>query len=374
MIIAVNTKNLPVDFPAVYRDFSYETFKRIVGNNPDHHFIFIFDSKQDNPFITAPNVTEVVTGPIAKYPLLWKFWFNIKVPAVLKKYKADVFVSGDGICSLSTKVPQCIVLHDLTFLQSPLVIKKSHVGFFKKNTGKFLSRAKVVVTTSNRMKQTIAADYNINAAAINVIPGGVNENFLPVEEEEKSFIKNKYTEGKEYFLFAGTIHAINNILNLLKAFSVFKKRQQTGMKLVLAGKLSPEYSTFRKSLASYKYRNDVVWLEEITEKELQQITAAAYGLIDISLYQGFNAVVLQAMRCDVPVITSDGSSMQELTNGCALYADTNDIDSVADKMKLLYKDENRRKELIIKGQSVTSGFSWDKTADLFWKSICKAIG
>ena len=374
MIIAVNTKSLPVDFPAVYRDFIYETFKRIVGNNSDHHFIFIFDRKQDKPFITAPNVTEVVTGPVAKYPLLWKFWFNSKIPAVLKKYKVDVFVSGDGICSLSSKVPQCIVLHDLAFLQTPLFIKKTHVGFFKKNTSKFLSRAKVVVTTSNLMKQTIAADYDINAAGINVIPGGVNENFLPVKEEENSRIKNKYTEGKEFFLFAGNIHPVNNILNLLKAFSVLKKRHQTGMKLLLAGKLSPEYSIFRKSLASYKYRNDVVWIEEIAEKELQQIVASAYCLIDISFYQGFNADVLQAMRCDVPVITSEESTMQELTNGAALYADTNDIDSVADKMKLLYKDENLRKELIIKGQSVATGFNWDKTADLFWKSICKAIG
>jgi glycosyltransferase involved in cell wall biosynthesis len=373
MVIAVNTRVLSVDFPVVYREFVYETFNRIVGKNPNHQFVFISDRKHDLPFIKAPNVTEVVTGPATKHPLLLKFWFNIKVPAVLRKYKADVFVSCEGIIALSTKLPQCMLLQDLAFLQPSSFIPKSHISFYKKSTPKFLATAKSIVTTSAWMKQAVVTQYNTNAAAVKIIPAGADENFNPINEEEKSAIKNKYTEGKEFFLYTGDIHPVNNILNLLKAFSIFKKRQQTGMKLILAGKLSPGFQAFKKSIASYKYRNDVVWLEDLATSDLIQITAAAYGLINISLYQGFNSSILQAMRCAVPVIITADSSMQDLPDGAVLFTDANDIAAVADKMKMLYKDENLRKELIQKGSIVASEYNWDKTAGLFWESICKAI-
>jgi glycosyltransferase involved in cell wall biosynthesis len=78
------------------------------------------------------------------------------------------------------------------------------------------------------------------------------------------------------------------------------------------------------------------------------------------------------MRCDVPVITSAGSAMQEIAADAALYADANSHTNIADKMMLLYKDENLRKELIQKGRQVSQEFTWDKTAALFWQTILRA--
>jgi glycosyltransferase involved in cell wall biosynthesis len=372
MIIAVNTRFLPDDYPSVYRCFIYETFKLIAGNNPEDEFIFISDRKYNHPFVAGSNVKQVITGPPVRHPLLLKFWFDIKVPALLRKYKADVFVSCDGICSLTTKVPQCLVLHDLAFLQQASFFKKPYSSFYKKYTAKFLNKANSIVTVSEFLKQAIVTQYNTEGSSIDVVFNGVNENFQPVNDEEKLVVKNKYSDGKEYFLYADAIHPANNLLNLLKAFSVFKKRQQTSMKLVLEGKLALTYQSFKENLKSYKYRNDVVVIHDVEESELIKIIGAAYGLINPSLYGGFVSCVLQALRCDVPVITAAGSSMQEITEGAALYADANSHTDIADKMMLLYKDENLRKELIQKGKPVVDGYSWNKTADLLWHSIIRA--
>jgi glycosyltransferase involved in cell wall biosynthesis len=372
MIIAVNTRFLPYDYPSAYRCFIYETFKRIAGNNPEHEFIFISDQKYNHPFVTGTNVKQVITGPPVRHPLLLKFWFDIKIPALLRKYKADVFVSCDGICSLTTKVPQCLILQELDFLQNPSLLKKSYLPFYKKYTAKFLRKAKSIVTVSEFIKQAIVTQYNTDVSSIDVIFNGANECFQPISDEEKLAIKNKYSDGKEYFVYVGAIHPANNLLNLLKAFSVFKKRQQTNMKLVLAGKLALTYQSFKENLKSYKYRNDVVVIHDVEENELIKITGAAYGLINPSLYQGFTSSVLQAMHCDVPVITASGSSMQEITEGAALYVEANNHTDIADKMMLLYKDENFWKELIQKGKPVVERYSWNKTADLLWQSIIRA--
>jgi glycosyltransferase involved in cell wall biosynthesis len=371
MRIAVNARFLLKEYLEGYGYFIYETFKRITTAHPEHEFIFIFDRPYDKRFVFGKNVIPVVAGPPARHPLLWKFWYDVKVPAALRKYKADVFVSCDGFCSLNTKIPQCLVLHDLAFLHHPSFIKKSHLLFYKKYTTKFLIKANVIVTVSEFSKRDIINHYKTEAEKINVVFNAAKTIFKPWSDAEKAGIKNKYTEGKEYFVYIGSIHPRKNLINLLKAFSVFKKRMQTNMKLVLAGRLAWKYESFVESLKTYKYRDDVVMTGYIPENELAKITGAAYGMVYPSLLEGFGVPVLEAMQCDAPVITSAGTSMSEIAGDAALYADPHDHTDIAERMIQLYKDERLRKELIEKGREIVKQYSWDKTAALLWQCIEK---
>jgi glycosyltransferase involved in cell wall biosynthesis len=374
MRIAVNTRFLLNEYLEGYGYFIYETFKRITVNHPQHEFIFIFDRPFDQRFVFGKNVKAVVTGPPARHPLLWKFWYDIKVPVLLRKYKADVFVSCDGFCSLTTKLPQCLVVHDLSFLHHPSFIKRSHLVYYKKNTPKFLKKAGSVATVSEFSKKDLLAHYKIEPGKIDVVFSAAKAIFHPAGHEEKAATKNKYTEDKEYFVYAGAIHPRKNLVNLLKAFSVFKKRQQTNMKLIMTGRLAWKYESFVKSLATYKYRDDVVLTGYVQEDELVKIIGAACGLIYPSLWEGFGVPVLEAMQCDVPVITSSGSSMHEIAKDAALYADATSYTDIADKMMQLYKDESLRKQLIGKGREVAKQYNWDQVADRLWRSIVKACG
>ncbi len=372
MIIAVNTRFLMGDYLEGYGNFIYETFIRITKNNPEHQFLFIFDRPYEKHFIGGENVKAVVTRPAARHPLLWKIWYDISVPAVLRKHKADVFVSCDGFCSLRTKVPQCLVVHDLAFLHYPSLNIKSHLLFYKKYMPAFLKKATFIATVSEFSKKDIMQQYKTPAAKIDIVYNGVKEIFQPLKEEVKVATKNKYTEGKEYFVYAGSIHPRKNLMKLLKAFSIFKKRQQTNMKLVLAGRLAWKYESFKENLKSYKYRNDVIMTGYTEQKELVNIIGSAYGMVYPSLFEGFGVPVLEAMQCDVPVITSVNSAMQEIAKDAALFADPENSTDIAEKMMLLYKDEKLRKELIEKGKKVASKYDWDKTAELLWQTILKS--
>jgi glycosyltransferase involved in cell wall biosynthesis len=374
MKIAVNTRFLLSDYLEGYGYFINETFRRLTRDHPQHEFIFIFDRPFDPRFIFSPNITPVVIGPPARHPLLWKYWYDVKIPAVLKKYGADVFVSADGYCSLRTKVPQCMVLHDLAFLHFPSFSKPSHFSFYKKYTGKFLAKAHAVATVSDFSKTDILKHYPVDEKKIDVVYSAAKEIFKPVNEQAREETMNKYTNGKEYFLYTGAIHPRKNLLCLLKAFSLFKKRQKSNTKLMLAGRLAWQYDSFVKSLETYKYREDVIMTGYLDEDELVNITAAAYALVYPSLLEGFGVPVLEAMQCGVPVITSSGSAMQEIAGEAALYADPARFEDIGEQMMRIYKDENLRKELIEKGKIVAQRYSWDRTAALLWKSIEKAVG
>lgn len=372
MRIAVNTRFLLNDYLEGYGYFIQETFRLITKDHPEHEFIFIFDRPADKRFLFEKNVQHVIAGPPARHPLLWKFWYDVKIPSVLRKYKADVFVSCDGFCSLTTKVPQCMVIHDLSFLHFPSFNKKSQILFYKKYTAKFLNKARSIATVSEFSKHDILSQYKTEASKIDVVYSAAKKIFHPLSEEEKRETKNKYTEGTEYFVYAGAIHPRKNLVNLLKAFSVFKKKQQSNLKLVLAGRLAWQYESFLENINTYKYRNDIIMTGYIEEKELANVMGSAYALVYPSLLEGFGVPVLEAIQCEVPVITSSNSSMQEIASDSALYANPKDYHEIAGKMILLYKDENIRKELIQKGKEIVLQYSWDKTATLLWQTILKA--
>lgn len=373
MNIAVNTRFLLKDRLEGYGYFTKELLERIVKKHPGDQFFFFFDRSFVKEFVFASNVHPVIISPPARLPVLWKFWFDVKVPLALKKINADVFISPDGYCSLTTKIPQCMVVHDLGFLHQPEAYKKSHVSFFKKNTPRFLRKANSIITVSQFSKDDIVKQYKIQPGKIDVVYNGVKEIFHPLTIEEKQTAKKKYTEDKEYFIYVGAIQPRKNLIYLLKAFSIFKKRLQSNMKLVLVGRMRWKNDKFYALLKTYKYKEDVLLTGYLPEEELSALLGSAYALVYPSLFEGFGVPVAEAMKCNIPVLTSQKTSMEEIAGDAALYFNPNDHVDIADKMMLIYKDENLQKQLIKKGNQLSEKYNWEKSAVLFWQTILKTL-
>jgi glycosyltransferase involved in cell wall biosynthesis len=368
MVIAVNTSFTPGNLQE--RDFIAACFSILPVNYPQHQFIFIGEDLFIKKNGIAKNILTIHQGATAKNPLLLQYRLNYKIPAILRKCKADVFVSS-GYCSLRTAIPQCLIMHDLSFLQPAAEVYNRWLRFYKKNTPGFLSKAKQVVTTTQSLQQQIVDHYKIPGSTITSSDYGVSNSFVPLGWQLKDNTKDNYTAGKEYFLYSGTIEPGNDLVTLLKAFSFFKKRQKSNMQLVLASKKIIGDKHFLKNLASYKYRDEVRVLENVPNDVLASVTASAYALLHTGSPQGFCLPVAEAMQAEVPVITSRNSFTTEICGDAALYIKPEDFNDIAEKMMLLFKDENIRNGLIIKGrQRVTDHeYHWNKTSRLLWESI-----
>jgi glycosyltransferase involved in cell wall biosynthesis len=374
MVIAVNTRFLTKGRLEGYGYFIQETVQRLAAQHPEHRFYFLFDRPVDDGFSFPRNVTPLVVGPPARHPLLWKWWYDVKLPPVLKKIRADVFLSPDGFCSLTTRVPQCVVVHDLGFLHYGQGYKKSHLFFYKRYTPRFLKKAKSIATVSHFSKNDLVKTYQTPEEKISVVYNGVKDVFQPLAYEAQAVVKETYTEGKEYFIYVGAIHPRKNLVHLLKAFSFFKKRQKSNMKLVLAGRLAWKNDAFLELLKTYKYRNDVVLLHYVEdETSLAQLVASAYAMVYPSLFEGFGVPVVEAMRCGVPVLTSKGSAMEEITEGAALYFDPANMSDIAEQLMVIYKDERLRAKLIEQGTAVAQQYTWQATTAALWDCINRAV-
>ncbi len=372
MRIAVNARLLREHQSEDYDYFIEEIFFRLAGQQPQHTFVFFFDKPFNPAFVFPNNVEPVVVSPKALHPLTFWWWLAIKIPYALKKYKADVFISPESFCSLFTNVPQVLVIHNLTFLHYPKLIK-NYLGFYERYILRSIKKAKVLCTVSEFLKQNIIKQYKVAQDKIWNVGSAANPVFKPIGWQERENIKDNFSEGCEYFVFGESGYSEKNLMNLLKAFSIFKKWQKTNMKLLVAEKFKYQYKDFVKKLKTYKYRDDVKVLSYSPEQELAKVVAAAYALVLPTLHEGFSVAIVEAMQCEVPVIASDKSSMREVGGEAALYANPLNPEEIAAQMKIIFKDEQLRSRLIKMGKIQVLNFTWERTVQLIWKSIEQAV-
>jgi len=369
MRIAIDMVFSVSDYQNAYSHFVLKVFNYLSNRHPEHEFIFLFDSPHED-FIDLSNCKTVRVGPSARHSFWGKLRLHVKIPQALSKYKADVFVCG-GSCSLATGIPQCMLFPDLAFWNARWGFSKWHFASNKSHVSKYLSKAKTVVTGTEHYKQEIIHKYKQAKEKVHVVYRAANETFGPVSPDIRDAVKNNYAEGKEYFLFIGPLYLPENVVSLLKAFSIFKRRQRSNMKFLLLASSENQHDSLAQNLKTYKYRDDVAIVRNLSGEELVKILGSAYALVYPSS-QRFDVPLLEAMKCQVPSITLQPSS-DETAREAVLYADTGSIENVADKMMLIYKNENLRKELIEKGTMIAAQYSWDRTAEMLWRAILKAV-
>lgn len=369
MRIAVNTRLLLKGRLEGIGWYTHQMLERMVRNHPEHEFIFFFDRPYDESFIFGPNVTPVVIHPQARHAVLFYLWFEWSIPAMLRKYKADVFLSTDGLCSLSTKVPTCLVIHDLAFEHYPQHLKLSHRLYLQHWSPRFARKATRIVTVSEYSKKDIAERYHIYPDKIDVTYNGAHPAYRPLSWEEREAVKAEYTGGQEYFVFAGALHPRKNVVALLQAFIKFKKRQRSPIKLVIVGRMAWKFKELAALRETMPFKEDVVWAGYMNVDVLSKVIGAAYALVYPSLFEGFGIPILEALKCGVPAIVSNTSSMPEVAGDAALLVDPTDVADIAAKMMLIYKDETLRNKLVAAAAQQAAKFDWDRSAAQLWESL-----
>lgn len=373
MKIAVNAQFLVEDKLEGLGWFTYETLKRFIKQHHEHTFYLIFSTKNHTNFLFAPNVVPVVLGPRYNHPFVWMYKFEIALPFILKKIKADLFFSPTGICPWLYPIPTVTVIHDINFVHFPKhlpLIYRLYYNFF---FPRWARKAVRLATVSEFSKQDIVKEYDINPNKIDVVYNGANENLSPVEDDRKISIRKKFTEGNPYFVFVGATPPRKNLINLFKAFDIFKATDYRNYKLVFVGAKKWWNDAIRQTYESMEYKNDVIFTGRVSTADLNELVAAAEAMTYVSLFEGFGIPLLEAMWCETAIITSDCTSMPEVARDAAVYVDPDSPQSIAGGMKKIANDSTLREHLIEKGRNRRNDFSWNNSADRMWHCLETAI-
>lgn len=373
MKIAVNTRLLLKGRLEGIGWFAAETLRRITCSHPEHQFLFLFDRPFSEEFIFSGNITPIVVSPQTRHPLLWYRWFEYSVPSVLKKMKADFFLSPDGYLSLAARIPSLPVIHDISFMHYPEFNPWLTGSYYRHFFPKFALKAARIATVSEYSKKDIEGTYNIPGEKIDVVYNGANLIFNPISAGDKIVTKRELTGTHDYFLYVGSFHERKNISGLLEAYDSFRKKTGKAFKLVLAGEKMYSYNLMARTLAKMDFREDVIFAGYLEPPALLRLYGAATAMIYIPWFEGFGIPVLEAMHCDVPVIVSNRTALPEIAGDAAHLVDPSNMDSVVEGMIRVTSDESYMKKLIARGRLVREKYSWDLTARLLWESVERSV-
>jgi len=294
-------------------------------------------------------------------------WSNRKMHSIFTKIGADLLLTIGGIANTGADIPQCIWMPGHP---QNNYLKKKYFSLTQKKLPQTMQQVSALFTDTHQYKETLLQQYPSAHNKIIVIPAVADSNYYPISTEEKENVKATYTKGREYFLFMRTAYFLPGLVNLLKAFSQFKKRLQSNMQLVILDSQAKKSKEFISKLEAFKYRDDVHIYDHIEETELKRIWASAYALLHPS---GNSNDLLHSFGMNTPVIiNTDKEYAEEIAAGAVLHASFTDHEQLANQLMLLYKNETLRNELIRKAEEKIKQFNPQQQVTVLWNGLVYA--
>jgi glycosyltransferase involved in cell wall biosynthesis len=298
-------------------------------------------------------------GTLARQALLFamNLWPN---------HAADLLAPPDGIFH-ATKLlypPRHLrltaTLHDMTCWLLPEFHQSANVAAEKRFSECIWKRAAGLIAVSENTRRDAVKVLGLKQETIEVIYPGVADPFFEATADTSVRARLKHGLSRPYALYVGTIEPRKNLDRLLDAWQSLPASVREQFDLVVAG---PEGWQSAGTLARLRAPTPGIrYLAYVPEPDLPGITAGATVFVYPSLYEGFGFPVAQAMAAGVPVITSDLSSLPEVTGGAAALIDPHSPAELRAALDHLLTSPAARAQLATAGRIHAQRFRWDLCA------------
>ena len=279
-------------------------------------------------------------------------WTQFKLGEIYHNLRSNLLFSPIPEAPLFANCRFVVMVHDLIPLRFPE--KWSPLTpYFRYYVPQVLERAEHIICNSKATAEDIVNFYKISSQKISPIP-------LAYDGKEFQFLD---LQTRHYFLYVGRSAPYKNLPRLVKAFASLPANKD--WELWLAGTIDKRYTpTLITQVEELGLKNRVKFLDYVDCTQLPVLMNQAIALVFPSLWEGFGIPVLEAMACGTPVITSNLSSLPEITADAALLVNPYEVGEIAEAMKTIAEDRNLRSQLRTDGLARSSKFNWTKTGQL----------
>jgi len=292
---------------------------------------------------------------------LWKK-FNFPSANILLG-RADKFFFTNFVDFPIRTNERILLIPDLSFIKHPQFTEKKNLEFLRKNVALSIKRADKIITISESAKHDIVEHYKIESDKVYVVYLAPSKNIKKIDNEDAiNRIKRKYRIRKKYILFVGTLEPRKNIKNLIRAYNELDFKLKKEYQLVIGGGKGWYWKEILETVKKLRLTKKVIFTNYIKEEDLSYIYSGAEVFVFPSFYEGFGLPILEAMKCGIPAVSSNTSSLPEVGGEAVLYFDPHSVDDIKDNLERVLKDENLRRDLVEKGFEQVKKFSWEKAA------------
>ncbi len=294
--------------------------------------------------------------------VLYRMWETLSWPNVDSLVGGcDVFHATNFFLPPTRKARTVVTIHDLGFLAVPQYSSPKIVKPFSKGINRFCRDADAIMVYSESTKRDILRFCDPDPEKIVIAPLAIDEQYHPVEREKaKEVVRTLHGIEDPYLLFVSTLEPRKNVVGLLESFAILAK--DIPHKLVLIGALGWSSEEYFERIEKLGLGERVVHLGYVAN-DLLSFYSAADAFVFPTHYEGFGLPLLEAMTCGCPVVSSDNSSIEEVTGDGALLVNSHDIEGFADAVSKVLTDRAWRERLVTAGKAKAATFSWTRCAE-----------
>lgn len=258
-----------------------------------------------------------------------------------------------------------VTLHDLIALHPESWTSPGCKAFYRENIRRVLNEAGIVFAVSEFTRQEAVSRFPEIANKIVTTPLAASSVFRKIDDAENILKKYNINIRSPYLLYVGEIQPRKNIEALFSAFDSLPNRLMNNTQIIIVGSARRKENMvrFQEALRKMRNRNKVIHLQNIPVEDLVKLYNKAYAFVYLSFYEGFGLPVLEAMSCGCPVLTSNTTSLKEVSAEAALTANPEDPEDILFKLQSILENPSLHKSLSEKGLQRAKDFSWQRTAE-----------
>jgi glycosyltransferase involved in cell wall biosynthesis len=299
--------------------------------------------------------TRVVNAPLSPFSLRQQW----AVPRVLRAVAADLYHSPFYLMPFRPGVPTVVTIYDLIPFRYPRDYTPTQRLIFAITARLAVRAAQVVIAPSTSTAHDLECFLGLPADRIAVTAAAAAPAFRPQGTATIAAVRARLKLPEHYVLYVGSNKRHKNLVRLVEAWA---RLQPQALSLIIAGVWDPRYMEARRRAAALALGDAIRFLGSVPEDALPALYSGATLFVFPSLCEGFGLPVIEAMACGVPVACSATSSLIEVAGQHAVLFDPLDVDAMADTIREILHDAERRETLGRRSLERAAQFSWDETA------------
>ncbi|MDN5350567.1 MAG: hypothetical protein PWQ54_1963 [Bacteroidales bacterium] len=336
------------------------------------YYVFV---KPDEDSSCIPEAENFKIIPLAggAYPI----WEQKTLPKAVKELGCDLLHCTSNTAPLKSTVPLMITLHDIIYLESVSLFKKGGTWYQKFGNmyrrfvvPRVVKSSEKIITVSNFEKNRIKEFFGFPESDDRLVAvyNGVSEHFKPVtDQQELERVKVKYQLPDQFLFFLGNTDPKKNTPNTLKAYSIYLKRSNRKLPLLIADLKESVIDAILDNEGLTHIKPKLYFPGYIPNSDLPYIYTGAFAFLYPSLRESFGLPLLEAMASGVPVISSNTSAIPEIAGNGALLTDPTKPEEIARLIVDLENYSDLYDKQIEYGLERISIYSWEKTAEQLLK-------
>lgn len=301
---------------------------------------------------------------VSNFPGLLKDWLTLSDLPLNRIFTQEIDIFHAPYFASIAKTgfaKQIVTIHDLAFLKYPEHAGTKLSNYYLKRTKLAINNSQKIIAVSRATEQDLVEMLGVDPKKIKVIYEASAAEFKPQKDQNKiRYVLAKYHLPPEYILSVCTLEPRKNLVRLVQAYAQMPHQMQ--YKLVLAGGNGWNNQSLLDVIADLNLKTKVIMPGYIDQEDLPTLYSAAKVFVYPSLYEGFGLPVLEALSCGTPVITSETSSLPEITGRAAILVNPYKEEQIAYALKNVAGSEKLQKSLSERGLKRAKQFSWEKSA------------